>query len=116
MAPTAEAKEAQVNGTINEGIKIAARIAFIIVACEAVEVDAAFVAEGIAGDEAACEAVVEAVGQAQQARTRVGVVAVLTAEADGVVVSSDRLTSPSCYTAWRGGMYSRIPVPNFSSS
>lgn len=55
-----------------------------IVAREAVEVDASLVADGVAGEEPAGEAVVEAVAEQVTARV-VMVVAELTAESDRVV-------------------------------
>jgi len=63
-----------------------AGIAFVdgVVACKPVEVDASLVADGVAGEEPAGEAVVEAVAEQVTARV-VMVVAELTAESDRVV-------------------------------
>ena len=59
-----------------------------IVARKPIKVDAAFVADGVAGDEAAHVGVVEAVAEQVVAGVLM-VVAVLTAEADGVVVGRE---------------------------
>lgn len=59
----------------------------ILILCTAIEVHASFVADGVTIDEPARAGVIVAVSEAEQTCTRVGVVAMLTAEADGIVVS-----------------------------